>query len=447
MNRDSIDFASTSIPVLFRKMFIPTLLGMLSVAALTAIDGIFVGQGVGAAGLASVNIVAPLFMVFTGLGLMLGVGCSVVASIHLSESNVKAARLNVTQALLVATLIGVVICMPVVAAPGIVGRLMGGSEALMPQVEQYALGLVPGLILGVWTSIGLFVIRLDGSPAFAMWVNVVAAVINIGLDWVCIFPLGMGVFGAAVATSASIAVSGGIVILYLTRFARTLRLCRVKLSVKSMLLTLRNIGYQCKIGFSALLGEFTLAIFMYMGNLVFMEYVGDDGVGAFAIACYYLPFIFMFGNAVAQSAQPIISYNMTTQPWRAAAVQRYAIYTAIVCGLSIAAVFALFPGQLVALFLDADNPSARMAVAGLPVYATGFVFFVLNLTCIGYYQSVERILPATVYALLRGAVFLVPSFLIVPRLFGVAGIWLSMPVAEFATLAVIVAVYVLTKKA
>ena len=69
---------------------------------------------------------------------------------------------------------------------------------------------------------------------------------------------------------------------------------------------------QCKIGSSALLGELTIAILLFIGNQVFMRHLGDDGVGAFGVSCYYLPFVFMIGNAIAQSAQPIISYNFGT---------------------------------------------------------------------------------------------------------------------------------------
>lgn len=152
-------------------------------------------------------------------------------------------------------------------------------------------------------------VRLDGSPGYAMGCNVIPGIMNILLDYLFIFPLDMGLKGAALATCISCFVGGMMVLGYLGVLAATLRLIRIKLSVKSLRLTLRNIGYQCKIGISALLGEATMGVLMLMGNLMFMRYMGEDGVGAFSIACYYCPFVFMIGNAIAQSAQPIISYN------------------------------------------------------------------------------------------------------------------------------------------
>ena len=184
--------------------------------------------------------------------------------------------------------------------------LLGASEHLRPMVTDYLLWFVPSWIFQIWIAVSLFIIRLDGAPKLAMFCSLVTAVINVVLDWIFIFPFGWGVMGAALATSISI-ISGGIIaILYLLFFARRLRLYPLKWSVKSFRLFVRNIGYQCRIGSSALLGEATLAVLMFVGNQVFMHYLGDDGVGAFGIACYYIPFVFMVGNAVAQSAQPSI---------------------------------------------------------------------------------------------------------------------------------------------
>ena len=86
-----MNFATDKISVLFNKIFYPTLLGMLSVCSVTAIDGIFVGHGTGSDGIAAVNICIPLLMIFTGFGLMLGIGCSVISSIALSKGKIKLA--------------------------------------------------------------------------------------------------------------------------------------------------------------------------------------------------------------------------------------------------------------------------------------------------------------------------------------------------------------------
>ena len=142
----------------------------------------------------------------------------------------------------------------------------------------------------------------------------------------------------------------------------------VPIQVHLCRLSIRNIGYQCRIGSSALLGEATLAVLMFVGNRIFMSYLGDDGVG---------------------------------------------------------------------LFISLDSGAARIAIDGFPYFATGFIFFIVNISAVGYFQSVERIKPATTFALLRGFVFLIPSFILLPKLMATSGIWLALPLSEVLTTVVI----------
>lgn len=373
---------------------------------------------------------------------MIGAGCSVVASIHLSRGKQNAARINVTQALFFVTVIAALLSFLMMIFPDDTARLLGASEHLHPMVTDYLLWFVPSWIFQIWITVSLFIIRLDGAPKLAMFCSLVTAVINVVLDWIFIFPFGWGIMGAAFATSISI-VSGGIIaILYLSFFARRLRLYPLKWSVKSFRLFVRNIGYQCRIGSSALLGEATLAVLMFVGNQVFMYYLGDDGVGAFGIACYYIPFVFMVGNAVAQSAQPIISYNFGLgYRKRVTETVKIALLTAVLCGMIVTVVFVVCPDFLVGLFIDKDSIAAHIAVKGFPYFAIGFICFIFNLTAVGYYQSVERAKPATWFALLRGFIFLIPSFLIMPHMLGVEGIWLALPLSEIMTTIAIIMFY------
>lgn len=442
MQRDAIDLGRARIPRLFRIYFIPTLIGMLSICAVTAIDGIFIGHGVGSDGLAAVNICMAPLLSLMGVGLMLGMGASVVASIHLASGNVKAARLNATQSLACGTLVMAVFLAVTMANPEATARILGADDALMPLATDYMVWIFPSVLFQIWDAIGLFIVRLDGSPKYAMWCNVVPALLNIVLDYVFIFPLGMGLSGAAIATFISCAVGGLMAIIYIAFAARELRLIHIKLSRKSLMLSLRNIGYQCKIGISAFLGETTMGMLMFMGNLAFIKYVGTDGVGAFSIACYYCPFVFMIGNAIAQSAQPIISYNYGLRQYgRVAETERFAIMAAVTIGVVLTLIFTTLPGFLVSLFLEGDGPTVRTAVEGLPLFAAAFVPYIFNLTAIGYFQSVERVAPSVVFALLRGVVFIVPAFIFMPELTGVRGIWLALAVSEMLTALSIIVFY------
>lgn len=438
MKRDAINFDTENVSALFRKLLIPTLFGAISVSCVTAIDGIFVGHGVGAEGVAAVNFFVPVYQIIAGLGLMIGAGCSVVSSIHLSRKNLKAARLNITQAFVVASVFTLLFCALMLCFPYQTAKILGVSETLTPLVVDYLMWLTPSYVFELWMLIGLFIIRLDGSPRFAMWCNIAPAALNVLFDWLFIFPLDMGVKGAAIATSLCHLSGGCLVMGYLLWKAETLRFVRLKLSKKSLMLTARNIGYQIKVGSSSLFGELTLAVLIYVGNITFLEYLGDEGVGAFGVACYYTPFFFMIGNSIAQSAQPIISYNYGISRWeQVRKVRSLLLYTSFVLGLIVSLMFVGIPDILVALFVDINGRAGQIAVEGFPLYASGIIFFILNVAIVGYYQSVEQIRKATIFVFLRGLVLLVPSFIILPKMFGVSGIWLAMAAAEFATLVLI----------
>ncbi len=437
--RDDIDFGTTNISRLFTKMFIPTLLGMVSWSLLTVVDGIFVGHGVGSNGIAAINICYPIFLVLTGFALMVGMGASVVASIHLSQNNVKAARINVTQAMWFSTFVAIGVMIFALLAPEQISYMLGASQTLMPLVRDYLVYLIPSGIMQMWSIVGLFIIRLDGSPKYAMWCNVVPAMLNIFFDWLFIFPLGMGVKGAAIASAISTVIGGVMAFVYLVKYAGTLKMSGVKMSPISLTLSIRNIAYQCKIGFSALLGELTMAFVLFAGNYVFMKYLGDAGVGAYGIACYYTPFVFMFGNSIAQSAQPIISYNYGAGRWdRVRKTLSISVRAAVLSSLVSIIAFTLFPQYLVHLFIADSDPAAHIAIEGFPYFAAGFLFFILNLVAIGYLQSIEKVAASTIFALLRGVVFLFPAFLLLPEVMDVKGMWLALPLSELLTFIVVV---------
>lgn len=442
LDRDRLDFGSGKIGPLFRALFFPTLVGMIFNSLLTLIDGIFVGQGVGANGIAAVNIVAPLFMVSSGAGLMMGIGASVVASIRLSEGNVKGARIILSQSFLAGTLIvGVVVAVSLLWPRWVVYAL-GCSELLEDNAINYLVWIAPGLLAYMPECIGMMLIRLDGSPRYAMWIQVVAAVLNIVLDYIMIFPMGMGVKGAAIATTISAAVGGAMALAYFLWFSDKLKFYRLKVSLTSLLLTLRNTAYMIKIGFATFLIEIAMSVTILTGNYVFMSLQGEEGVAAFSIACYLFPVVFSIANAVAQSAQPIISYNYGAHNQRRVCRTLWvAMLTAVICGVVVSVGLGLGTRPIVGAFLHPDEAAYAIAVHGLPLFATCSIFFAINVTFIGYYQSIEEAWQSILFTALRGIVFLVPAFMLLPRVLGNDGPWLAIPAAELLTLMVIVVYY------
>lgn len=433
-NRDSIDLAHANIKQLFSSFFFPTLLGMLFNMAFIFTDGIFVGHGIGDYGLASINLIGPIMMLINGVGMMLGIGSSVVAAIHLSHGNIKAARINITQAFAAGIGFSILIGAFCYLSPDTVLSLLGVSETLYPHAFEYYAWFLPTCLLNMVTTIGLFAIRLDGSPRFAMFSNIIPAIINGILDYIFIFPFQWGLMGASLATDIGGFVGMCMVLSYMCFKSKKLRFYQIKLSPTSLRLALRNIGYIIKVGASGLVGELAVAVMMLTGNIVFMRHIGEEGVAAYSIACYLFPLVYMVYTAVAQSAQPIISFNHGTgEHYRVRGTLRFSLEVAVLLGLLISSLFFFFAPTVVSCFLNTDTHAYTLSSDGLPYYATGFVFMAVNICIVGYLQSTERSVAAIIFTLLRGVVFLVAAFLTLPEIIGTAGLWLAIPVAECLT--------------
>lgn len=434
-----LDYEHGSIPSLFSKVFLPTLLGMIFNALITIVDGIFVGQGVGPDGIAAVNIIAPLFMVTTGIGLMFGIGAAVIAGIALASRHYDRANRIVTSAFVFSTLLIILIIIGVAAVPEAVASFLGSSGVLMDKALDYLLYLLIGLVPLMWQSIGMMVIRLDGSPRYAMMCNVIPAVVNIALDWWFVFPLGMGVKGAALATSIA-CILGGVMAVGYFRRSYILKFTKRLADFRTTVLQ------QMKIGSSAFITEIAMSIMMFTGNRVFMNSFGESGVAAYSIACYLFPLIFMINNAVAQSAQPIISVNYgASKPSRVREALKVSLTVAFVCGCLASIGIGLGARQIVGMFISPDCEAAQLAVAGLPVFSTTGIFFALNIAFIGFYQSVEKAMKALLFTLLRGVIFLIPMFFILAQIFPQWGMWAAIPASEVLTLILILLTFRFSK--
>lgn len=433
-SRDSIDFAGEPVATLFRKMLLPTMAGMVGMVILNFTDGAFIGHGAGSDALAAVNIAAPIFNLMAGLAIMFGIGCSVVASIHLSRGKIKVARINATQAMIGCLLLSFIMSGLILSDLPRTCQLFGSSPALVPLAGSYLRWIAISSPL-IMSEIALgFIIRLDGSPRYVMACSVLSCALNIILDYVFIFPVGWGLEGAAIATSISFSLCGVAEWVYILFFAKTLRLYPLKLSLKSCWLTLRNLAYQVRMGFSVMLGEVAVSGAIIVGNYVFMHYLGESGVAAYSVICYCFPIIFMFANAIVQSAQPIVSFaHGAGSRTRLSESFRLIMRFSLLVGLLTAALFFLAAPYIPRLFLDVADSAYTICANGIPYFSLGIVFLVLNIVWIGYMQSVEQSARATVFTLLRGFLLVIPCFLFLPMALGTPGIWLAIPLAELST--------------
>lgn len=444
--KDDIDFGSTDIKTLFRKMLYPTVASMVFTALFIIVDGIFVGRGVGSDALAAVNIVAPVWLFATSIGLMFGMGGAVVASVNMACQKPETARINMTQGIIVSSVILLFCTILILVYADEVLAFLGCSRQLYAPAKDYIWGFVPFMTVNALLCSTQFFIRLDASPRYAMTANVIATVLNIIFDYLFIFIFKWGIFGAAIATSLGSVVGVAIMLRYLSRKSNQMHFVPLKIGRKSLSHTMRNTFHMCKIGFPSFLCEITIAAMMLCGNYVFISYTGEPGVAAFSIACYFFPIIFMLYSSIAQSAQPIISYNYGASYLpRVHSAFKIALKTAVICGVLFFVGTTLLSAPITSMFIDSGDAAYPISVSGLPLFATGMIPFAVNVISIGYFQSIKRVKCAMVVTVLRGFVFIIGAFLVVPYFWGVPGIWLSVPAGETLTAILIAMIYIHTR--
>ena len=431
---------------LMRRYAVPCIISLLVGALYNIVDQIFIANAsyLGSYGNAANTVVFPLTVVALAIAVMIGDGCCAFVSISLGKGEVGEARKSVGSAVVLSVASSLVLTALYLIFADAIISMFGGTvnEETFHYAQEYFFYISLGIPFYMFGQAMNPVIRADGNPKFAMASTLAGAVINIILDPIFIFCFKWGMMGAALATSLGYILGAGMIVVYLSRRRNVIHFCRVKLSKKSMRLTWRNVKYMCHLGVSTFLCEAAIACMMFAGNYVFIHYLGEDGVAAFSIACYFFPIIFMVYNAIGQSAQPILSYNFGAgDTMRVRSAFRLALGTAVTCGLVFFALTALFNHQIVAMFIDRSYPAYDIAVAGLPLFASGFIFFAVNIVSIGYFQSVERARPAMMVTVLRGFVFMVLCLLGLPLLLKVPGIWLAVPLAEILTFLVIMAIY------
>lgn len=437
MSTAKIDYEKTSVKKLFIKQLVPSVLGMAFTALFVITDGIFVGRGIGSDALAAVNIIAPLFTIMTGVGLMFGMGAAILSTIHLSKRKKKSADIVITQSFVVSSLIMLLFTIIAVCFPKQIAVMLGAPEGIIKMATEYLIYLSCFSVFQTAISSLPFFVRIS-NPNYSLICLSIAAVLNIVLDYVFIFVFKWGLMGAAIATGIGQIVATIMLILYLTKNRAGLRFVKLHITLKNIRYALRNTVTIAHLGFAVLLSEITISIMSIAGNYTFSFYTGVAGVAAFSIINYLFPIVYMIFNAITQSAQPIISYNYgQNSKNRYMSALRLTMGTAIAVGVVFVLISTVFNQQLVSLFIpDKTDPAWIIAVTGLPYFSLDFIFFGINVVAIGYYMSVQNTRRATTFTIIRGVLPIV-CFMLIPIWLGIKGIWLSVPIAEILTTLII----------
>ena len=405
---------------LLLKLALPTVAAQLINMLYNIVDRIYIGHipDIGATALTGVGVCMPLIMIVSAFAALVGYGGAPRASIFMGKQDKESAEKTLGNCFVLQILISVVLTIVLLIWNRDFLMAFGASENTIEYgvnyMNIYALGTI---FVEITLGMNAF-ITAQGFAKTGMLSVLIGAVANIILDPVFIFGFHMDVRGAALATIISQALSCIWVVSFLCGKKTFLKIRR-----KNLRLVPKIILPCLALGVATFIMQASESVISVCFNSSLQKYGGDIAVGAMTILTSVMQFAMLPLQGLGQGAQPIISYNFGLgYRTRVSATERIALYTAVVCGIMVTMIFAYFPHLLVGLFIRPDSPAARLAIEGYPYFAAAFVFFIINLTVIGYYQSIERVKSATLIALLRGFILLMPSFLFLPKAMGIHGI-------------------------
>lgn len=408
----------------FFQYLIPTLIGMMLMSVNIVVDGIFVGNGVGAVALAGVNIAAPVFSIIISLALLIGIGGGALYSVSTGKDDFSQARKIFTTSIFLVTFITIVISFISYLNMETLANFFGANEETLPYAMDYiTILLIFSLIIALETCLSIFV-RNDGNPKLAMVGLVVSAVLNIIIDYWMIFILELGVTGAALATV--IATFFGLVIL-LTHFLKKdagLKFVAFKWSWK-------DIKQISAIGFPSFLSEAGMGIFVIGYNIAIAHYAGTNGLAAFSVINYLHTFMFLAFIGIGSTIQPMISFYYGAKEYK---MIRETVKIAEIVALALGILFFIIglvaADLLVSIFGVASAEITALATNGIKLFFIGYLFMGINFIYMTYFQSIGYVKPSTSITIFRGFILLGIMLFILPLWIGVTGIWLALPVAE-----------------
>ncbi|MBX9138370.1 MULTISPECIES: MATE family efflux transporter [unclassified Clostridium] len=427
-NKNQEELGNLGIVRLLVKFSIPAIIGMVVNMLYNVVDRIYIGNipDIGGLAITGVGITMPVTSIITGLGMLIGIGTSASISLSFGSGKRKLAQKYLGNGLTAIIIISLIVAIfGNVFATGILG-IFGASENTMP----YALAYIRPLMIGTICNLCAFglnhSINSDSNPKIAMSTMLIGAIINIVLDPIFIFVLGLGIQGAAYATVISQFVAGCWVIYYFTKSSKS----TIKLNKEDMMLNGEIIKKILMIGLAPFCMQVAGSIVQVIANNALMTYGGDLAIGAMAVITSVCTIFIMPIFGLNQGAQPIIGYNYGAKKYDR--VKKTYLYGLIACTavLLLSWIFiVMLPEKAIGMFNN-DPMLTDIAVNGIRVYLFVLPLIGVQMTASNYYQAIGKPKKSMLLGLSRQVLMLIPAFLILPKFMGLEGVWLAGPIAD-----------------
>ncbi|MDD3221280.1 MAG: MATE family efflux transporter [Clostridia bacterium] len=409
---------SSNIRQLFIKYVSANILGMIGLSCYILADTFFIARGVGADGLTALNLTIPVYSLIHGTGLMIGMGGATRFSITKSTT-------VFTQALYFLCMAAALFVAAGIFLPGYLAGLLGADSATFGYTATYLRIILCFSPMFLTNNLVLCFVRTDGGPHLAMAGMIIGSLSNIVLDYILVFPMQMGMLGAAIATGLAPIISLLILSSHFYKKHNTFKLvsCRPEF---------RMIKDIVSLGSASLITEISSGVVILVFNVIILRLTGNLGVAAYGIVVNIALVVTSVFTGISQGIQPILSQSYGRgEKDNIKKLLKYGICLALGISIVVYGLSFVFAQPMADVFNRDMNPElSSMAVTGLRIYFTSFFFAGLNIIIAIYFSSVDKPQKAFLLSMLRGIVVIIPVAFIMSALWGMTGVWMSLTVSE-----------------
>ncbi len=414
------------------KFTFPSIVMMIFTSIYGVVDGLFVSNFAGKTAFTAVNFVMPILMILGTVGFMFGAGGSALVAMTMGEGKPEEAKKQFSMLVYVAAILGIVLTIlglifirPVVALLGAKGEML----ELGVLYGRIILPALPAFILQyVFQS---FFITAE-KPELGLKVTVIAGITNIVLDALLVGVFPLGIVGAAVATAFSQCVGGIVPVIYFVKEnSSALKLTKTTFNG-------RTLGVACINGSSEFVSNIAMSLVGMLYNIQLLRYAGNDGVAAYGVLMYVnMIFLAMF-IGYSMGTAPIVSYHYGANNYEE--LKSLKRKSMVIIGMFSIIMFVA--GEVLArpfslIFMSYDAALLDMTIRAFVIYSFSFLFAGFAIWGSGFFTALNNGLVSAIISFLRTLVFQVAAVLIMPMIWGLDGIWLSIVAAEF--LAIVIA--------
>lgn len=420
----------TNIPI--RKKYVKyvssNVLGMIGISCYILADTFFISNALGAIALAALNLALPIYSLINGIGLMSGMGGGTKYNILKSQNEDKHANIIFTHSLAIGLIVGIALALIGILFSSPLSSLLGADNITLGITNIYLKTVLCFAPFFISNNILLAFVRNDGNPRLAMLAMLTGSFSNIILDYILIYPLNLGMFGAALATG--IAPIIGIIILsfHFIMHKNHFKLCKCSIIISYI----TNIF---SLGISAFINELSSGVILITFNLVILQLEGNIGVAAYGIIANLALVVIAIFTGISQGIQPLLSNSYGLEEHdKIKQLLRYGIITTIAISLLVYVVSLINSDFLIAVFNSENNLRLHdLASTGIKLYFAGFFFAGFNIIVATFFSAVENPKQAFIISIVRGFIAIIPLVFILATLLNMTGVWFSFTATEGIT--------------